>query len=156
MENPIAFAIGLGAMLFLGSIYRLARGLKLHLLLVHRDKLHASVEVRSAEDEVVIPITLENRRSLTWRSIREKRWQESVELVLADDQGKYADLSFSFHPWMHYLVKVAARPDAAPVKLNSRPLPAEKRIRLVDGDRLQVGNRRYSIRVTSAAAEMGS
>jgi hypothetical protein len=111
------------------------------------------VQGPEGEDQVVIPVTMENRRSFSWRSIREKRWQESVELVLADDDGRYADLSFSFHLWMHFLVTVADRPDSASVKLNSRPLPLGRKIRLVNGDRLDVGGRKYWVRVTPTATK---
>ena len=156
MQNPIAFALGLTLVVFAARQFRLDRGMKLQLLLVHREGMRSLVEGKEGHEQVVIPVTLEGRRSLSWRGIREGRWKESEDLVLADDDGKYADLAFSFHPWRHYLLVVGPRPvasETADVKLNSKKVPTGKGVRLVDGDRLDVGRRRYSVRVRSSSSE---
>lgn len=156
LMNPLAFGAGMAGMVLVGALYRLLRGVRLNLMLVHREGARAAVGGREGRDQVVIPVTLEHRRSLSWRSIRERRWEESVDLVLADDEGRYADLAFTFHPWMHYLMQLGERPagEGAQVKLNSRIVASGRRVRVVDGDRLEVGRRRYLVRVTGSTAEV--
>ena len=156
MQSPISFLLGLIFVVCVAMVYRLVHGLQLQLLLVHREGMRSSVSGREGRDQIVIPVTMENRRAASWRGIKEKRWRESVDLVLADDEGRYADLGFTFHPWLHFVMQVGEpRKDTptAEVKLNYRPVPVGRRVRVVNGDRLEVGQRRYSVRVTSSVTD---
>ncbi len=134
MQNGFAFGVGFAVAVVLGSVIRFLTGLRKNLHFVHQDS--------------VIPVTLEHRRSISLRTLRERRWRECVELSLGDDEGRLALLQISFHPWWHFrLEQLEQKEEAASVKLNGRSLALNRRARLVGGDQLRVGEMRYEVEI---------
>lgn len=126
-----------GGVFLVWVAYRLLRGRTMHLYLLNRDSV--------VEDQMLIPVTsIEKNRSIL-RGWFSKIKPESIDLSLTDHNSNQFLFEVQYAPFRWFVLKT--KNDGG--RIERRSLKPQKTYWLRDGMKLWVGERDFTIKITS-------
>lgn len=137
----IPFITGLSTALALGAMFRIFYGMRLNLFLVNDDSTVA--------DQSLIPITTEGKKRSLINTISNGNWREDVDLTLTDYEGHSYAYRVGYHLWNRFYVMFRGTNPNTQTKIDGRLVKPARRYRLRTGQRLQVGDRVFTVLVTT-------
>lgn len=132
------FLTGLGTAIAAGMLVRVLLGMRLNLFFINPES--------KIQDQMLIPITTENKKRSILRSLKLGNWRENVDITLLDLEDRPHTFQIGFHIWNRFHLTLLDGPEGT--DLNRRPLRPGKRYKLRTGDKLRVGNRVFTVLVS--------
>lgn len=133
-----SFGTGLAMALALGSLARVLLGMKLNLFLVNHDS--------AVQDQTMIPVTTEGKKTSFIRTLLNGLWREDVDITLTDYSSASFRYRVGYHLWWRFYLVMAEGGDGSAI--DGRPVLPGKRYLLRTGARLKVGDRVFYVLVT--------
>jgi len=121
-------------------LFKLILAIQFNLYLLNHDS--------SIGDQSVVPLTAERKKHSWWRTFRQKKWKEDLDITLMDYEGQAFTYQIKYHLWKGFYLILKSAPSET--RLNDKPILANKKYYLRTGMELVPGNRRFTILVTTA------
>ena len=134
----LSFVLGILPPLLLGTGARLVLGLRLNLFLTNRESM--------LQDQQIIPITSELKKTSILRSLRKGHWKEDVELTLRDYRDQSYRIQIGYHLWRRFTLTYVEGPDS--LFIDGKKVDKTRTYPLRSGQTLRLDDRAYGIWVT--------
>jgi hypothetical protein len=139
----VSFALGLAAAMLIGAGLKVIFGIKLNLYLLNTDS--------TIGDQSVVPLTAELKKGSWWRTLRQKKWREDLEITLMDYNGHAFTYKIKYHLWNGFYLKLKSA--SGDTTLDALPMITGKNYFLKTGMELFPGDRKFTVLITTAPLE---